>query len=51
MKIKFTSGTMQKEGEYYNLVLFLNGSVCYRATLDRLTAASYINKHSNITMI
>ena len=50
-KITFTSGTLQKEGEYYTLVLLFNGSVCYKATIDSITAAEYINKHNNITLI
>lgn len=51
MKIKFTSGTMKKDGELYTLVLFNNDSIVYQASLDRLTAAEYINKHDKIKMI
>lgn len=49
--VKFTSGTMQKEGEFYTLVLYVNSQVCYKATLGNDTAAKYMNKYDNIKMI
>lgn len=51
-KIKFNSGIMTKGGEYYTLRLYdITGKRVYIATLDRLSAASIINKHSNINLI
>ena len=50
-KITFTDGQLAKFGEYYDLKLFNNGVLCYKATLSSVEACKIIEKHKNIIII
>lgn len=50
-KIKYTSGTMKKLGDYYELTLFNNGKQIYIGTLDIIEASNLVNKSNKIKLI
>ncbi len=50
-RIKYTSGTLQKDGEYYTLILFHGEKQVYSGMLSTDEAAELIDKSNKIKLV
>jgi hypothetical protein len=51
-QIKYSAGTIQRiDEQYFNLVLYKNANVVYKATINQAKASELIFKSKNIQLI
>ena len=51
-QIKYSAGTVQRiDEQYFNLILYKNNNVVYKATINQAKASELIFKSKNINLI